>query len=1036
MYILQLNRKEIIMKNSKTTIKELTARYSAILRKCAFLNAVILMSAMVALPVNAEVVSTRTVIKNGDSKSYSGLEASNIDSSATEGGVFSMYDGNLTISDSNFSGNTAGISGVIDVRDGILTVDNSTFARNKATTSSGVIETFTRNNTLKISNSTFSENEAPTYGAFGIFGISDHTITNSHFTGNKANYTGTAEDKDGDHGDGGAIFLGSKARLTVTGSDFTANSASADGGAIATRTNLQDQSQSALKIANSSFKQNTAGDRGGAIYSNISSNVISDTSFNSNSARLGGAIFNDDKDKASNVAKLELINSTFTGNKATEHGGALYNKGLTTITDSSFTNNNAGFGGAIFNTAGAKLTLGNGITFTGNEATKAAGAIYNGGYIAKMDNIVFENNKALQGGAINNAKPSAASETGTIEAIENSKFIGNRAETSQGGAIRNQGIIKSIKNTLFEANAATNGGAINNGTWGAIDNIESIETVKFINNTATTGSLQQGGAIVNAGKIGSIKNVIFEGNKAGKIGGAIVNTKPQGNPNSSIAFIDTQFINNEAGTAGGAIHNALEGILSFSGNTVFAGNKAGGVLNDIYNDGKLSVDGTLTLDGGITGKGDITFAAGSTLNATLQTTTILANSLTTNGATLNLTLANGVADGSYDFVTANTIDQAFTLTENSLYNITMENNGQITLARKATDEISSGAGLSDSEAAAIIAASQSTVNNPVLEQMTAALQSGDTDTAKTLAGAINPTEAATQQVAANTNAIGAAVLNRLFASGPAMVARPAQNGRSGGDIKSKLAPWVQGLYTKTHNTQAVGFDAYSRGFAFGVDSDITNAVKVGIGYAYTATDIKSNRKTQVYGDNYFVYGQYKPHNWYVNGMFSYGHANYKEATVATTAKYNVDNYAAQIMTGYDYGIANNYAGVRYNYIDTETYNNGVADIKTKNAQIGTLVIGTKISKDFKPARGVLLTPEFRLAGTYDVKSDNNSATVAVMGASSTYSVTGERLSRGAIEAGVGLTANIKRLELSLGYDTSVRKRNFSQGGMVKAKYNF
>lgn len=457
---------------------------------------------------------------------------------------------------------------------------------------------------------------------------------------------------------------------------------------------------------------------------------------------------------------------------------------------------------------------------------------------------------------------------------------------------------------------------------------------------------------------------------------------------------------------------------------------------------QMDITGTLTLaDGSATIKsenGTINFADGSSLKTNLlanASSTALIEAAKITGKT-SLVFANGDSEGQVQLKGANA--GGFTFNDNALYNITNDetNNDIFIFTRKSADEISSGAGLSNSEAAAIIAASQSTVNNPVLEQMTAALQSGDTDTAKTLASAINPTEDAAKQVAANTNAIGAAVLNRLFASGPAMVARPAQNGRSGGDIKSKLAPWVQGLYTKTHNTQAAGFDAYSRGFAFGVDSDITNAVKVGIGYAYTATDIKSNRKTQVYGDNYFVYGQYKPHNWYVNGMFSYGHANYKEATVATTAKYNVDNYAAQIMTGYDYGIANNYAGVRYNYIDTETYNNGVADIKTKNAQIGTLVIGTKISKDFKPARNVLLTPEFRLAGTYDVKSDNNSATVAVMGASSTYSVTGERLSRGAIEAGVGLTANIKRLELSLGYDTSVRKRNFSQGGMVKAKYNF
>lgn len=465
----------------------------------------------------------------------------------------------------------------------------------------------------------------------------------------------------------------------------------------------------------------------------------------------------------------------------------------------------------------------------------------------------------------------------------------------------------------------------------------------------------------------------------------------------------------------------------------------GGPLN-ITN--KMDITGTLTLaDGSATiksEKGTINFADGSSLKTNLladASSTALITAAQITGKT-SLIFANGDGEGQVQLKGASA--GGFAFNDNALYNITNDVTNQdiFIFTRKSAGEIASNTGASGAEADAIIAASQSSAENPLLNQMTQALQSGDTETAKNLANAINPTEAATQQVAANVNAIGGAVLNRLFASGAAMVARPAQTGRSGGDIKSKLAPWVQGLYTKTHNTQTTGFDTYSRGFAFGVDSDVTNAVTVGIGYAYTATDIKSTRKTQVYGDNYFVYGQYKPHNWYINGMFSYGHANYKEATIATTAKYDVDSYAAQVMTGYDYGIANNYAGVRYTYIDTDAYNNGVADIKTKNAQIGTLVIGTKISKDFKPARGVLLTPEFRLAGTYDVKSDNNSATVAVMGASSTYSVTGERLSRGAIEAGVGLTANIKRLELSLGYDTSVRKRNFSQGGMVKAKYNF
>ncbi len=266
----------------------------------------------------------------------------------------------------------------------------------------------------------------------------------------------------------------------------------------------------------------------------------------------------------------------------------------------------------------------------------------------------------------------------------------------------------------------------------------------------------------------------------------------------------------------------------------------------------------------------------------------------------------------------------------------------------------------------------------------------------------------------------------------------ARIGRSGGDVPpSKLMPWVQGVYSKTHNSQGIGFNAYSQGFALGVDTDLTDDWTVGIGYAYTATDIKDSvRKTQAYGDNVFMYAQYQPNNWYVNGILNYGHTHYKEKSSLVGADYNVDTYGAQVMVGYERDIVNNYAGVRYTYIDMDKYTNGVTKIDAKNAQVATAVIGTMISKDFMFGKNAVLTPAFRLAGTYDFKSDNSSANVGIVGTQSMYTVNGKRLRRAAVETGVGLTACLDNWELSLNYDTAFRSENNTQSGMFRLKYNF
>ena len=201
------------------------------------------------------------------------------------------------------------------------------------------------------------------------------TVTNSTFTGNKA---------EGANGWGGAIY--NAGTLTVNGGEFTGNEAGKYGGAIAGDV----EGQGSLNITNATFTGNTSG-AGGAIA--LWSDGIKDAAdhaitarFEGNTAeRKGGAIVflaNHSGDKTVNAS----ISGEFLNNSAGESGGAIHSERATlTITDATFTGNHATQqGGAIYNAADSSITFKGTNTFSGNTAAKS-NDIYNAGDITVAD---------------------------------------------------------------------------------------------------------------------------------------------------------------------------------------------------------------------------------------------------------------------------------------------------------------------------------------------------------------------------------------------------------------------------------------------------------------------------------------------------------------------------------------------------------------------------------------------------------------------------------------------------------------------------
>lgn len=108
----------------------------------------------------------------------------------------------------------------------------------------------------------------------------------------------------------------------------------------------------------------------GAVLNNGTLTLSACVFSNNISLENGGAIFNQ--------ATLTVRDCTFSGNKATSSGGALFSmSGATaTISGSTFSGNSAGYGAAILNED--MMTVTN-CTFSGNTATNSGGAILNNG---------------------------------------------------------------------------------------------------------------------------------------------------------------------------------------------------------------------------------------------------------------------------------------------------------------------------------------------------------------------------------------------------------------------------------------------------------------------------------------------------------------------------------------------------------------------------------------------------------------------------------------------------------------------------------
>ncbi len=438
---------------------------------------------------------------------------------------------------------------------------------------------------------------------------------------------------------------------------------------------------------------------------------------------------------------------------------------------------------------------------------------------------------------------------------------------------------------------------------------------------------------------------------------------------------------------------------------------------------------------------------GTNLNMTLNSAALA------KGETATFKLFNGA-----DAAEAEVEGKFANLSQNSRYEFTDNGDGtfEVTSVGSATDAVVDAGGSANNAGTAeawdsVSASNSSPVAATVTEKLAqlsnstnAAEQKAYVDALTAVAPEVAPMVQKTQTETANQ--VFGAVSTRLTGGS---ISTGGEGMASGDNIFKRGAMWVQGLFNKSKlddTSKAKGFDADSNGIAFGAEKFVTDDTKVGIGYAYTNTDIDGfMRDTDVDTHTAILYGEYKPSNWYVNGIATYGWSDYEEsksvAGVGVKADYDVETFGLQAMTGYDMNInglgVTPEAGLRYVHIKQDAYKDSADQrVSANDSDILTGVIGAKVSKNFELSNGMNIKPEARIAATYDLMNDDVNSVVTLANGSA-YTVNGEALDRFGMEFGAGVTAEVNdSVELSLGYEGKFREDYQDHTGLINAKYKF
>lgn len=269
-----------------------------------------------------------------------------------------------------------------------------------------------------------------------------------------------------------------------------------------------------------------------------------------------------------------------------------------------------------------------------------------------------------------------------------------------------------------------------------------------------------------------------------------------------------------------------------------------------------------------------------------------------------------------------------------------------------------------------------------------------------------------------------------------------KKGRTVKDVN--FGAWAQAFYAKSKLSGDSGFDGDATGFAFGFDGSVTEHLILGLGYSNTSSDADSGQHSlTTTNDAFFLYGMYKPGNWYYSGVLTYGSSDTDETADFTgglkkTYSYGGSFISAQLMAGLDTQTPVSAAGgLRFTTLSTDSYERSGQKVSGFTSNTLTLIAEGRYAKDYmNETQDAIFRPEARLALTYDLVNSNEDAQVTLPN-NVTYRVEGESTGKFGVEAGLSASYNFtNKVEVSAGWDGEFKSGYSNNTFSAKLRFNF
>ena len=538
---------------------------------------------------------------------------------------------------SNVSTNL-GAGGGIEAQGGSLTVKGSTISNNEARGNGGGIYS-AEGNVLDVSGSTIQGNKGDNGG-----GIHTGEARDPSKTPSKATITDTKilENEAIGSGEGGGVYVGTRADATLKGCTVANNKSVSTGGGIAAKLStvtLDDTTvennqavnggglfhqglavPGSLTLQNGSIiRNNTASSMGGGLFLWGNVGLKSDNSeISGNKALYGAGIAASQYTANFASPKLELVVTKVNnnGDANTVMGGGIYAASGVTVTskNTKFLDNTANSGGGILLYLNSSADLNNS-EVSGNKATGNGGGVYvydATSSLTASNGTVFRENSGYRGGGIFSSggtvtvedstfeKNTATDDGGAIAAtqnssltVRNSKVLENKAADTAGGILAEKSTLE-VTDSIIDGNRASVGGGLYIADIDAPgetkeDKPEHTLTRTEITNNSADGQGIGGGIYLGAQKLTITDSKLTGNNTISKNGqtqgGAIVAYSP------GDFTLDNTLIQGNTADVGGGIHvlstKLRDSHIILCNNTRITGNVAnqfgGGIFLDNMN---------------------------------------------------------------------------------------------------------------------------------------------------------------------------------------------------------------------------------------------------------------------------------------------------------------------------------------------------------------------------------------------------------------------------------------------------------------------